>query len=176
MAPTIDFADAIDRLALENTQLRKHLQLAQENELLRWKCAQLHDVASAARPVLEADVDKGASCVTGQLRKTKMCYLQQQGRCQRGSACPFAHAVSELKRVPVFQKTKLCALFRRGECQDSACKFAHGVSELRFSKQIFKTEICWGWSVGRCKFGTSCRFAHGEEELRPGEQRATEGQ
>jgi hypothetical protein len=63
--------------------------------------------------------------------KTKMCTFYQQGRCDRGSGCPFAHHKSELLPSPDLVKTKLCYSYFRGKCNDRRCKFAHGSRELR---------------------------------------------
>lgn len=62
-------------------------------------------------------------------------------------------------------KTKMCAMFTRGQCRDEACRFAHSRMELRSAPDLTKTAMCRAFARGRCK-DPACRFAHGEEELR----------
>lgn len=62
-------------------------------------------------------------------------------------------------------KTKMCAMFARGTCQETQCRFAHSPRELRSPPDLTKTAICRMFARGQCQVA-SCRFAHGEEELR----------
>jgi hypothetical protein len=62
-------------------------------------------------------------------------------------------------------KTKMCAMFARGECQDPQCRFAHSAFELRTAPNLMKTKICFAFTTGLCA-DAHCRFAHGEEDLR----------
>jgi len=66
-----------------------------------------------------------------QLHKTKLCVFYAKGRCQRGTACAFAHSHAELAAPPDFSKTKPCYKFFRFQCKDANCKYAHGNEELR---------------------------------------------
>lgn len=62
-------------------------------------------------------------------------------------------------------KTKMCAMFTRGQCRDESCRFAHSRTELRSAPDLSKTAMCRAFARGRC-VDPACRFAHGEEELR----------
>jgi len=67
-----------------------------------------------------------AQMQTSVLRKTKMCRFNAIGKCQKGKACGFAHATTELRPMPDLSYTKICPLLRKsGSCDDSCCRFAH---------------------------------------------------
>lgn len=68
------------------------------------------------------------------LHKTKLCVFYAKGRCNRGTACSFAHSHAELQAPPDFFKTSFCYNFRRRQCNDANCKYAHGVEEIRNRK------------------------------------------
>jgi len=101
------------------------------------------------------------------LRKTKFCMFHQQGSCQFGKSCAFAHSLSEMNGAPDFSKTQLCKAFSEGRCEDLYCNFAHGLAELRSTSMCFKKKICIWNEKGKCRDGAQCRFAHGMAELRP---------
>lgn len=64
--------------------------------------------------------------------KTRHCIFYQQGRCDRGDACCFAHNDTELRDMPDLKKTKLCTVWRKGHCRaGSQCNYAHGRQDLR---------------------------------------------
>jgi len=63
------------------------------------------------------------------------------------------------------QKTKMCAMHRRGTCKDPTCQFAHSSDELRCAPDLTKTAICRMFARGQCR-NPECKFAHGEQELR----------
>jgi len=67
--------------------------------------------------------------------------------------------------VAQLSKTKLCAMFARGSCNDASCRFAHSARELRMPPDLTKTAICRGFVRGDCQ-DPACKFAHGESELR----------
>jgi hypothetical protein len=62
-----------------------------------------------------------------------MCRFFEQGFCNKGYNCSFAHDASELQQRPNFYKTQLCSTFQRnGKCRDGVnCNYAHGRNELR---------------------------------------------
>merc|ERR1719189_1888068 len=62
-------------------------------------------------------------------------------------------------------KTKMCAMFARGSCNDPQCRFAHSHTELRSPPDLSKTAICRAFTRGQCR-DNKCKFAHGEQELR----------
>lgn len=62
-------------------------------------------------------------------------------------------------------KTKMCAMYARGSCNDSKCRFAHSSKELRTAPDLSKTAICRAFARGQCR-ASMCKFAHGEQELR----------
>lgn len=62
-------------------------------------------------------------------------------------------------------KTKMCAMFARGSCNDAACRFAHSSKELREVPNLTKTAMCRAFARGQCR-DANCKFAHGVQELR----------
>jgi len=72
-----------------------------------------------------------------QFRKTRPCRFFPN--CQKGTSCPFAHGLNDMRAPPDFSKTKLCLAWRGGKCGKpaSACRFAHGLAELRNRKGSF---------------------------------------
>ena len=66
--------------------------------------------------------------------KTRRCLFYEQGRCDRGDSCAFAHSDVELRDVPDLKKTKLCTVWKKGHCRaGSKCNYAHGNEDLRMS-------------------------------------------
>lgn len=99
--------------------------------------------------------------------KTKMCRWAQQGKCERGETCFFAHSKEELRRCPDLSMTRMCANFEHnGSCANGRnCKFAHCEAELRGTVDFYRTAICEDWKKGACKLDGFCRFAHGNSQL-----------
>lgn len=89
-----------------------------------------------------------------------------QGMCKKGRRCSFAHSHDELRVGITLRKTRMCELYKRGECKNLNCTFAHGEVELRSTPDYYKTALCRFWLRGTCPQGGSCRHAHGEQELR----------
>lgn len=106
------------------------------------------------------------SCLTSQLRKTKICMYHLKGACQYGSECAFAHSCAELESIPDLRKTRLCQAFDSGSCNNPDCSFAHGEEELRSTNLFYKKTLCIWNQKGKCRNGDQCRFAHGTSELR----------
>lgn len=131
------------------------------------------DAASAAAAPALADAQKDRvnkpqeNAVTARLKKTKMCYFFERGKCASQN-CRYAHSSSELRNQPNLQKTKLCKAFAQdGVCpRFENCVFAHGEAELRVTEGIYKTQMCHFYERGRCLKGDRCNHAHGVEDLR----------
>lgn len=49
------------------------------------------------------------------LYKTRLCPLMQEGKCNSGDNCRFAHAESEIRNKPNLSKTKLCEDHLKGK-------------------------------------------------------------
>jgi len=66
-------------------------------------------------------------------KKTKLCTFFENNTCTRGEDCYFAHNTGEMRKKPIFLKTRLCKDFiEMGSCKNGVhCNFAHGRSELR---------------------------------------------
>jgi len=104
-----------------------------------------------------------------QLEKTKWCKFHIQGRCTKGSLCPFAHNLDELREQPNLRQTKLCkVLIQTGQCNNPSCTYAHDKDELRYSSAFtsYKTKFCRFMESGTCSLGAKCNFAHSPVELR----------
>ncbi|EER14000.1 conserved hypothetical protein [Perkinsus marinus ATCC 50983] len=67
------------------------------------------------------------------LRKTRMCQANLEGRCPyRAEDCQFAHSTEDLKATPGLFKTVLCSWWQKGKCDmGDKCRFAHGEEELQ---------------------------------------------
>lgn len=121
---------------------------------------------SAAMKSKAQDEKVISKSLEGHLRKTRMCAYYQQGTCEYGGACRFAHSKEELHVVPDLTKTRLCAKFMDGfGCNDENCNFAHGMQELQSNNLFHKKSLCLWNEKGMCRNGKQCRFAHGMEEL-----------
>lgn len=112
----------------------------------------------------------------GKFDKTKLCMFWQDGRCQRGAMCKYAHGEAERRaacaNIP-------CKHWQSGTCHDEDCAFAHDVasplarnrreaaspSRARARASRDKTLLCKFWLKNRCQ-RQNCNFAHGEEEKR----------
>ncbi|CAK0798099.1 unnamed protein product [Prorocentrum cordatum] len=86
-------------------------------------------------PKIKAKVSgKGNAALTATLlTKTRLCGFHAQGNCTRGSACTFAHGISEITKRPDFSRTQVCRSFKTtGRCSmGDACQFAHAAEYLR---------------------------------------------
>ncbi|CAE8641354.1 unnamed protein product [Polarella glacialis] len=113
--------------------------------------------------------------------KRTLCRHHQQGRCDHGSACSFAHGTEELQKhiaslasskpQPEERrlKTQICLEDKAGYCcRGEACWFAHGEEQLRNFRTDFKSKLCDFHEAlaGSCSNGAACRWAHGQDELR----------
>lgn len=98
--------------------------------------------------------------------KTKLCSFHLRGMCSHGERCTFAHDITQLRVQPDLAKTRMCPLFRKGQCVSNSCTYAHSRDELRGTEDVYKTSMCRFWIKGRCSAGQHCRHAHGVDELR----------
>jgi len=98
--------------------------------------------------------------------RTKLCSFHLRGMCAHGSNCSYAHEIVELRDQPDLSKTRMCPLFRKGNCLRTDCTYAHSRDELRGTDDVYKTSLCRFWANGRCAAGKYCRHAHGIEEMR----------
>lgn len=65
------------------------------------------------------------------LAKTVYCKHFLRGHCKFGHQCAYAHSPEELVPKPNLVKTKLCAKFLSGTCDNENCKYAHELEEVR---------------------------------------------
>ena len=100
--------------------------------------------------------------------KTRMCrFIQQDGYCNKGENCRFAHSTDELRTNPN-EKTRICQHWLRGNCRfGDFCYHAHGEHELKMPEDnpFYKTTMCRNWMNGSCN-AHGCSYAHGDDELR----------
>jgi Zinc finger domain/RNA-binding, Nab2-type zinc finger len=101
------------------------------------------------------------------------CKFFTQGRCTKGTACPFPHVVApsaieyhkNYEGVNLFDRTKNyplgpCKFFIRGVCsKGSACPFPHP-SQTPLADLNMTRIPCVFYSKGICKKGDSCTFSH----------------
>eukprot|EP00930_Biecheleria_cincta_P086730 TRINITY_DN75991_c0_g1_i1.p1 TRINITY_DN75991_c0_g1~~TRINITY_DN75991_c0_g1_i1.p1 ORF type:complete len:285 (-),score=51.56 TRINITY_DN75991_c0_g1_i1:8-808(-) len=71
--------------------------------------------------------------VKAHYKATELCKFHLAGACLRGTACNFAHDVSEIRAKPNFAKTWMCAKFsKKRRCDEGGnCSFAHSKKELQ---------------------------------------------
>eukprot|EP00928_Gymnodinium_smaydae_P082687 TRINITY_DN65995_c0_g1_i1.p1 TRINITY_DN65995_c0_g1~~TRINITY_DN65995_c0_g1_i1.p1 ORF type:complete len:172 (-),score=20.90 TRINITY_DN65995_c0_g1_i1:282-797(-) len=82
--------------------------------------------------VVDLDRSKETPIPPSIFLKTKECKFFGVGSCTKGSSCPFAHSVGELRSRPNLNRTKICHFFQNeGKCYDVDCNFAHGFRERR---------------------------------------------
>ena len=116
------------------TPVQKVIQMLEDMAAKGKKESQEEQVrfASFAQFCKGAEAEKVRSIEenNSQLHKTKLCVFYAKGRCQRGTACAFAHSYAELQAPPDFSKTKPCYKFFRHQCDDANCKYAHGTEEI----------------------------------------------
>ena len=94
--------------------------------------------------------------MVGSNYKTAMCKnMTDQGYCQHGDSCVFAHSSSEL---------------RPKSFGGNGNMMMEGGPPLNLAKKRRgneKTVLCHNYSkYGKCKFGNNCSYAHGPGELR----------
>merc|ERR1711918_292619 len=72
------------------------------------------------------------------------------GKCLRGAACKFSHA--------------MCGEFKKGLCtRGSTCKFAHAGVCPGSTFDADGKMICGQFKKGTCTRGDACKFSHREE-------------
>lgn len=116
-------------------------------------------------------------------RKTKMCTFFQQGNCQRGAACAFAHGQVELNTKPDLSKTKMCPYMNKaGQCPHGPeCTFAHKEVDLRkgvdhnsnyqaqtaqmYNSQMYNPQMYYGGMMGLPMSGYYMEPYEGEEAV-----------
>eukprot|EP00397_Hematodinium_sp_SG-2012_P002849 GEMP01002857.1.p1 GENE.GEMP01002857.1~~GEMP01002857.1.p1 ORF type:complete len:199 (+),score=29.11 GEMP01002857.1:49-645(+) len=95
-----------------------------------------------------------------QFYRTKMCdEFMEQGSCQRGRKCHFAHKEEQLRIRPTLDKTKMCSI---SNCSQFGCNYAHSREELSGTNAFLRTKMCR--FLNNCT-ATECRFAHSQDEL-----------
>ena len=85
--------------------------------------------------------------------KTRLCRFHEQGRCNKGSACTFAHSQADLRIGPAT---------------------VQAMQTLQAFWMPYKTKQCFFWEKGKCQRGSMCTFAHCSGEL-PEAARHSEG-
>ncbi|KAF0694237.1 Aste57867_14873 [Aphanomyces stellatus] len=111
--------------------------------------------------------------------KKGICHKFQQGLCDRGDACKFAHveshtpAVVDLNNAPlnnVPSDAPVCMAFQKGTCKrGDACNYRHigaaaavevAVEEVEASESDDETPVCLAFQKGKCKRGDQCKYKH----------------
>jgi hypothetical protein len=116
--------------------------------------------------------------------KMKACRFFQQGRCTKGSACPFRHDLLSAQHLEAKQavastgtnSTILCRYFQAGSCRNGiACHYSHARSSessqdmhsdlgQQFQHRDSRSQInCTFYLRGKCENGTNCPYRHAQE-------------
>lgn len=96
------------------------------------------------------------------------CQNFRDGRCSKGSECPYSHDVKEQQKLEPRRRTRVpCQHFKRGACtKGDHCPMSHDPADEdplpMWDKRPFN---CSYFQEGKCIRGQACAFAHGEEEL-----------
>eukprot|EP00747_Dinoflagellata_sp_TGD_P172553 gnl/TRDRNA2_/TRDRNA2_209268_c0_seq1.p2 gnl/TRDRNA2_/TRDRNA2_209268_c0~~gnl/TRDRNA2_/TRDRNA2_209268_c0_seq1.p2 ORF type:complete len:127 (-),score=6.95 gnl/TRDRNA2_/TRDRNA2_209268_c0_seq1:69-449(-) len=100
--------------------------------------------------------------VRGQFLKTRLCHFELSGCCRKGTSCPFAHGVQDMRVYPDLTKTSICQKWARGCCPLPAerCSYAHGAADRRVSKAFWSSSVCSNFVRGFCALGDHCHQAH----------------
>mmetsp|Transcript_2969 Transcript_2969/g.6740 ORF Transcript_2969/g.6740 Transcript_2969/m.6740 type:complete len:335 (-) Transcript_2969:188-1192(-) len=117
--------------------------------------------------------------------KRTLCKFFQEGYCERGTECGFAHGEHEIGQIVVGAgagkasggpqrvtvKRTFCKHFQEGNCQRGAsCGFAHSEADIGMpvgqpEKPTTRRTMCKFHPLGTCERGDKCTFAHYEWEL-----------
>ncbi|CAK4497407.1 unnamed protein product [Aphanomyces euteiches] len=118
---------------------------------------------SEAKAALEKKLKKG------------ICHKFEQGLCDRGDACKFAHVTPSgaVASAPVVTNdAPVCMAFQKGSCKrGDACNYRHigAASEaiaaapepvVEDDYEDDGTPICLAFQKGKCKRGEQCKFRH----------------
>lgn len=69
--------------------------------------------------------------------KTELCKFFEDGKCQKGKLCSFAHGRDELRPRISLTQTTMCHFWANNRCrQGSDCPFAHSRDELRNARSM----------------------------------------
>eukprot|EP00927_Polykrikos_kofoidii_P038521 TRINITY_DN3290_c0_g1_i1.p1 TRINITY_DN3290_c0_g1~~TRINITY_DN3290_c0_g1_i1.p1 ORF type:complete len:602 (-),score=88.33 TRINITY_DN3290_c0_g1_i1:104-1909(-) len=115
------------------------------------------------------------------VEKRTICKFWQEGHCDRGRSCTFAHGEQEVgQHAPVHapgkggdvaqyggqgDKRTICKFWREGHCERGlTCTFAHGEHELG-QQATGMHVICKFWIEGSCKRGSLCNYSHRRDGL-----------
>lgn len=95
--------------------------------------------------------------------KRSICKFWQQGKCQRGIECTFAHGSRELgtpisgpRGASLVMQVPICP--PKGKGKGKGCALA-------LPAEAPKRTLCKFWQEGRCEKGELCTWAHGIEEV-----------
>eukprot|EP01060_Flectonema_neradi_P004088 TRINITY_DN12694_c0_g3_i1.p1 TRINITY_DN12694_c0_g3~~TRINITY_DN12694_c0_g3_i1.p1 ORF type:complete len:700 (+),score=128.52 TRINITY_DN12694_c0_g3_i1:83-2182(+) len=102
------------------------------------------------------------------------CKYFAQGRCRKGSTCPFLHGppqqqfpVSYSSEFPDHPEPGVCtSWFYNGHCNNPICNLKHFMGEYyEEEEEVLVNEdipVCSQWLQGRCKDESRCGLRHGE--------------
>lgn len=92
-------------------------------------------------------------------QKLSLCRFFEEGYCQRGSSCWFAHGRDELRHPQKHTTRQQAHTFKQPVYEDDQDQ------EQCPDEALFKTRMCIYFLQGRCQRGSTCSFAHDPAEL-----------
>jgi len=104
--------------------------------------------------------------------KTSMCrHYEQNGTCQLGARCHFAHGKDELRKmtdpIPTVSQTQSQQPMEQAKPMSSQGQMGGFQSSYPLvPSSNYKTVKCKYFEKGYCKYNQSCSFAHGDTDMR----------
>ncbi|KAL3146353.1 hypothetical protein ABBQ32_003043 [Trebouxia sp. C0010 RCD-2024] len=131
------------------------------------KAALPDSLAASSRPLSANSQSTGRTGFPPPAEKQNLvsCKYFEQGECQRGSGCWFAHGRDELRNPHKHASRQQAHAPKQHQHQHQQQNHVLNEDEQCPDEALFKTRMCVYYMQGRCQRGKSCTFAHDPSEL-----------